>query len=160
MVRFDFVLDADLNVYLMEANMSPNLSSKHFRQNRQLYENVLYSILSLVGVGRRIKSSSLSHIWVAEEEMEVPEKNLMVYGDECSNDACNECGGLECALCRHCLTDHSVRILKESYLEHVNRVDCKRIFPPSFVSRKEEKNITFEDNLWFINGCIFFPPNI
>ena len=30
MVRFDFVLDSKLNVYLMEVNMSPNLSSKHF----------------------------------------------------------------------------------------------------------------------------------
>jgi tubulin monoglycylase TTLL15 len=28
MMRFDFVLDDKLNVYLMEANMSPNLSSK------------------------------------------------------------------------------------------------------------------------------------
>ena len=40
MVRFDFVLDSKLNLYLMEANMSPNLSSKHFAMNRMLYEQV------------------------------------------------------------------------------------------------------------------------
>ena len=34
MVRFDFVLDAKMNIYLMEVNMSPNLSSKHFAGNR------------------------------------------------------------------------------------------------------------------------------
>lgn len=43
MVRFDFIVDEDLNVYLMEANMSPNLSSRHFPPNRLLYEQVLNS---------------------------------------------------------------------------------------------------------------------
>ena len=50
MVRFDFVVDEDLNVYLMEANMSPNLSSAHFPPNRLLYEQVIHSVLRLVGV--------------------------------------------------------------------------------------------------------------
>ena len=40
MVRFDFVIDEDLKVYLMEANMSPNLSSAHFPANALLYEQV------------------------------------------------------------------------------------------------------------------------
>jgi tubulin monoglycylase TTLL15 len=52
MVRFDFVLDSKMNVYLMEVNMSPNLSSKHFAGNRLLYEQVIYSLLRLVGVAR------------------------------------------------------------------------------------------------------------
>merc|ERR1712203_746873 len=52
MVRFDFVLDDELKVYLMEANMSPNLSSKHFAQNRLLYEQVVYNVLRLAGVVR------------------------------------------------------------------------------------------------------------
>jgi tubulin monoglycylase TTLL15 len=43
MVRFDFALDDDLNVFLMEANMSPNLSSSHFAPNRLLYEQVLHT---------------------------------------------------------------------------------------------------------------------
>jgi len=60
MVRFDFILDDDLNAFLMEANMSPNLSSEHFPPNRVLYENVLYNIFALVGVGRRIHADSLS----------------------------------------------------------------------------------------------------
>ena len=36
----DFVIDEDLKVYLMEANMSPNLSSAHFPANALLYEQV------------------------------------------------------------------------------------------------------------------------
>ena len=41
MVRFDFVVGSNLQIYLMEANMSPNLSSKHFALNRRLYEQVI-----------------------------------------------------------------------------------------------------------------------
>ena len=40
LVRFDFVIDEDLNVWLMEANLSPNLSSDHFPANRFMYEQV------------------------------------------------------------------------------------------------------------------------
>ena len=50
MVRFDFVIDDELNVYLMEANMSPNLSSAHFSANAGLYEEVVDALLRLVGV--------------------------------------------------------------------------------------------------------------
>jgi hypothetical protein len=50
LVRFDFVIDEDLGVWLMEVNLSPNLSSDHFHENRFMYEQVSiqYFILSLV----------------------------------------------------------------------------------------------------------------
>ncbi|CAD5115239.1 DgyrCDS4231 [Dimorphilus gyrociliatus] len=57
MVRFDFVVDKDLNVYLMEVNMSPNLSTAHFSQNRLLYEQVLYSMFSLTGVAKTVANN-------------------------------------------------------------------------------------------------------
>lgn len=57
-MRFDLGVDNDLNVFLMEANMSPNLSSAHFLQNQLLYEQVLYNLLQLVGVGSPIARSS------------------------------------------------------------------------------------------------------
>lgn len=152
MVRFDFVVDDNLDVYLMEANMSPNLSSDHFPANRVLYENVLFSLFSLVGVGR--STHSLRHRLVTtlilvsvlttciltynlrsqeEEEMEVPLKNLMVFGDECASAKCQQCGSPTCILCKNCLTNASLRKLKFAYLEYVNKKDCKRIFPPTLV---------------------------
>ena len=45
MVRFDFVLDSKMNLYLMEVNMSPNLSTKHFVGNRYHFEYAFYGIL-------------------------------------------------------------------------------------------------------------------
>lgn len=43
----------------MEANMSPNLSSAHFSQNTLLYEQVIYSLMNLVGIGSSIHRESL-----------------------------------------------------------------------------------------------------
>ena len=40
LIRLDFVVDDNLNVFLMEVNMSPNLSTDQFKQNRALYEQV------------------------------------------------------------------------------------------------------------------------
>lgn len=59
LVRFDLVLDEDLNVYMMEANMSPNLSSAHYPPNQLLYEQVIFNTLALVGIGKRIRRESL-----------------------------------------------------------------------------------------------------
>ena len=71
MVRFDFIIaeargstsrqsqqqnphsplrQRQLTVYLMEVNMSPNLSSQHFPPNRRLYEQALFNLFALTGV--------------------------------------------------------------------------------------------------------------
>lgn len=59
LVRFDLALDEDLNVYMMEANMSPNLSSAHYPPNQLLYEQVIFNTLALVGIAKRIRRESL-----------------------------------------------------------------------------------------------------
>lgn len=59
LMRFDFTLDENLNVYVMEANMSPNLSSAHFPPNQLLYEQVLFNLFALIGVARRTRSDTL-----------------------------------------------------------------------------------------------------
>ena len=41
MVRFDFIIDNKMKVWLMEVNMSPNLDSGHFASNAILYERVI-----------------------------------------------------------------------------------------------------------------------
>lgn len=59
MMRFDLVVDENLKVFLMEANMSPNLSSAHYLPNMLLYEQVIFNLLNLVGVGSSIHRESL-----------------------------------------------------------------------------------------------------
>lgn len=58
-MRFDLVVDEDLKVYLLEANMSPNLSSAHYPPNQLLYEQVLYNLFGLVGIADHIQENSL-----------------------------------------------------------------------------------------------------
>lgn len=66
-----------------------------------------------------------------KENMEVTLKNLMVYPEKCVSEECNSCFSSECQLCLKCLSREAIDYLKASYIEHNNRQDCKRIFPPS-----------------------------
>lgn len=66
--------------------------------------------------------------------MEVSTKNLMVYPDQCSSDECSNCFSSHCQLCLKCLSEEAIDYLKASYIEHNNRQDCRRIFPPRNVS--------------------------
>lgn len=162
MVRIDLVLDEDLNVYLMEANMSPNLSSAHFPPNQLLYEQVLYSVFSLVGVARILYSSDRknSHEEAAIEEMQASLKNIVVFPEICNK--CNSCDSHECLLCKPCLTGWTLNVLRSAYKEHVFRRDCRRLFPPpmdqsSVNTEKYLKDLTPENQLmvrWFQGKCV------
>jgi tubulin monoglycylase TTLL15 len=69
-----------------------------------------------------------------EEAMQVTDKNLMVFPAVCARKLCrSSCMSPDCQLCRPCLTPETVDVLKAAYMEHINRQDCKRIFPPHMV---------------------------
>lgn len=154
MVRFDFILDEDLNVFVMEANMSPNLSSAHYPPNRLLYEQVLFNLFALIGIGQRVDPTfrkpryvrslflilsnklfalllSLFSNW-KDREIEVADKNIAVLPDVCLK--CDDCFRVECQICKPCFTDEMRQILGQCYTEHQNKMDFKRIFPPKIVS--------------------------
>lgn len=131
MVRFDFIVDEDLNVYLMEANMSPNLSSLHFKPNQLLYEQVIYNLISLTGLNQ----FETIPYWVYLNHTEflnyrVSDKDLSVNFDLCSSEDCHlSCKKKKCLSCYFCLSDEFKIILKKSYLEHMNRYNNKRLLP-------------------------------
>lgn len=130
MMRFDLIVDDELTVHNIEANMSPNLSSAHFKQNSLLYEQVIYNALNLVGVGHYLSRESFEKFDHESEAMLTTEKNIMVNGDVCNQMPCSEtCSPIECQLCKTCLTFSDILDLKRAYREHVNRGDTKRIFP-------------------------------
>lgn len=53
LVRFDFILDEDLNPYVLEVNMSPNLTpaEDRFEEHSMIYEQLVYDTLRIVGAG-------------------------------------------------------------------------------------------------------------
>ncbi|XP_017776537.1 PREDICTED: tubulin polyglutamylase TTLL6 [Nicrophorus vespilloides] len=133
MMRIDFVVDQNLKVSLMEANMSPNLSSAHFKPNQLLYEQVIFNLFGLIGIGQRLHKSTLASRSQEEELMQSAEKNIAVMGGECKSDKCKECLSEECKLCKPCMSADIHEQLLLAHKEHLNRGDCKRIFPPPMV---------------------------
>ncbi|EPB67318.1 hypothetical protein ANCCEY_13592 [Ancylostoma ceylanicum] len=91
--RFDFMVDADLNVHLLEANMSPNLSSGHFAQNQILYEEVLLNLFSLVGIASAFTQDAREEIRArnSAENFVVPDHNIHVPLADCLSSACSSC---------------------------------------------------------------------
>ncbi|XP_076234873.1 tubulin tyrosine ligase-like 15 [Calliopsis andreniformis] len=154
LIRFDFALDEDLNIYTMEANMSPNLSSAHYPPNQLLYEQVIYNLFALVGVGQRVKKDSLKIRSKMEKEMEVTDKNLMVLPAFCTE--CNDCFRVECQLCSPCFTSETKLILTQSYQEHQNKMDFQRVFPPPITKDMVLKDYTLRNQLlvrWYQGKC-------
>ncbi|XP_059478150.1 probable tubulin polyglutamylase ttll-15 [Neocloeon triangulifer] len=160
MVRFDFIVDENLKVHLLEANMSPNLSSMHYPPNALLYEQVLHSLLALVGV-----SSYMHPPYQNSNEaknMAVADRNIMTTPEVCLN--CEDCGNLECQLCAHCLSKDVVADIKMAYREHLNKYSCKRIFPPKMTRQeaklgipKEYEGLSHKNTLlfkWFQGKCL------
>ncbi|KAE8751460.1 hypothetical protein FOCC_FOCC001707 [Frankliniella occidentalis] len=160
MVRFDFVIDEDLNVFIMEANMSPNLSSQHFPPNSILYEQVLYSLLSLVGVGQNVHKQSLLR---TKEDiiMQVNSKQTGVYPEICGT-RCETCMAPECQICQRCLTADMKHTLESAYLEHINRHECRRVFPPPMTQKEAAQNYVLDSYSpenqmmyrWFKGKCL------
>ncbi|XP_067616277.1 probable tubulin polyglutamylase ttll-15 [Eurosta solidaginis] len=128
LLRFDFIVDDALKVYLMEVNMSPNLSSAHFKKNSLLYDQILYSVFNLVGIGSSLKNNRQKlH---NKEEIVTSDKNIVINLNNCVRHLCHEsCTTKECELCLSCLNVNQVNILKKAYYEHLHKIDMKRIYP-------------------------------
>ncbi|KAJ6639248.1 putative tubulin polyglutamylase ttll-15 [Pseudolycoriella hygida] len=84
MMRFDLVIDDTLKVHLLEANMSPNLSSAHFLQNTLLYEQVIYNLLNLVGVGSSLHRESLRKSMLQGNGFKCPKVEIVDVGKKFS----------------------------------------------------------------------------
>ena len=109
MVRFDVLVDDELNVYLIEANMSPNLSTHHLSANAGMYREVIDALLRLVGAIGAGQHGQLDT---------VQEKDVLVSPELCSR----ECPWEEekCQLCRQCLTSEDTGTLRTAFMEGRN----------------------------------------
>jgi tubulin monoglycylase TTLL15 len=53
LVRFDIILDADLNPYVVEVNMSPNITpaGQKYEENILIYEQMVHNVVKMIGGG-------------------------------------------------------------------------------------------------------------
>ncbi|CAB3386117.1 Hypothetical predicted protein [Cloeon dipterum] len=161
LVRFDFILDENFKVYLLEANMSPNLSSVKNSENGIRHDQTLFSTLSLVGI-----SNFFTPLFQNENrsrEMEVSKRNIMVYPEHCLK--CTDCSSINCQLCEPCLTEELLNDIKATYREHKNKNRFKRLFPPKMTQEEARIGIPFRFNekltmqtiqiyRWFQGKCL------
>lgn len=172
MVRFDFIVDENLNVFLMEANMSPNLSSRHFPPNRLLYEQVLNSYFSLVGLTQyaqqHLTDLPIHHLdgklTLPRDSIKSPndrygldriisEKDLSVYEDLCVSDACHmNCHETECKICYFCL-DYSTKLqLRRAIFEQHSKWNFKRLLPSTRDADLEMQLVHPDTNLQAVDA--------
>ncbi|XP_070072672.1 probable tubulin polyglutamylase ttll-15 [Drosophila takahashii] len=129
LMRFDLFIDEDLKVYLMEANMSPNL---YGNQINHLFEQVLYSAFNLVGI--RSISATAGIMYGENNTLLTIDQNLATGLNQCAEHNCDQsCEKDECDLCLMCLNELEKETLQNAYQEHLHRVSMKRIVPKPIV---------------------------
>jgi len=149
MVRFDFILahvENQLHAFLMEVNMSPNLSSQHYPPNKRLYEQVLFNLFSLTGIkfGEYTLGSNVDNA-----KMVVDEGEIITYGFNGESCAFCTCDGTTlgaknwfspCRLCLPCLDESERLSLKDAFVEHINKASMKRIVPSENLTNKSKNS--------------------
>ncbi|GAB6022539.1 hypothetical protein CHUAL_006644 [Chamberlinius hualienensis] len=141
MVRFDFAVDEDFKVFIMEANMSPNLSSTHFAQNRLLYEQVIYNTFSLLGLANWLHLNNLAESDDSANQMRVSDRDLAVNSTGCKSNDCHDisrCYRYECQLCSPCIDQYWKKVLTDAFQENRFKHNCRRIIPPSWSGNGNE----------------------
>ena len=64
-------------------------------------------------------SNSLQSSPKEVEEMQVADKDLFVFADDCVSQRCSKsdaCDDSKCRLCKHCLADEDIDVLRSAYL--------------------------------------------
>lgn len=168
MVRFDFILDEHLNVYLLEVNLSPNLSSVHLTHNKLMYDQVIFRLLSLVGIARQ-GTDFYAQRSTDEMDMQVSDTDISVFAEQCASKLCDHnCTAQTCKLCLYCLNPSDITTIKLAYLEHTNRKTWRRVFPSPFPSQELARGwrpdnsteyATLNDKnqlltMWFLGKCL------
>ncbi|XP_072025734.1 probable tubulin polyglutamylase ttll-15 [Amphiura filiformis] len=151
-MRWDFILDEDMKVYLIEANMSPNMMQTHFMA-RARNNNLLFSTINTIGY--------LHGSWNTNG---IRDTDINVDLKVCFTKICEICELKECWLCSKCLPNGMKQMLRTSYMEHVNRLSLQRVYPKPMdqeVAHRllQEQNIRnisreFINQAWITAKCV------
>lgn len=124
-MQFDFLLDKNSNLYLIEVNMSPNLyAGVGVEENVHLYDDVVGNLIKVLGYG---STSAIP-----------TDRDLGVNSDACLSKTCKQsCDSSECQFCIHCMSLQQKYDLKKAYFEQLNTGEMRRVLPPSNVKSKK-----------------------
>ncbi|XP_072041660.1 probable tubulin polyglutamylase ttll-15 [Amphiura filiformis] len=111
--RWDFIVDEDLNAYLLEANLSPEITTRNHISNIG-NTRTLHSLLMMTRHSKNVR---------------VRDSNVNVVSGVCYEQRCQHCTDTECQLCAQCLSSSDKTILKTTFAEHINRSGYLRTYP-------------------------------
>lgn len=85
-----------------------------------------------------LQKSNYTIIYIFSKEdsikMAVSTKNIVAYPKRCTETNCDSCSSEDCLLCSQCMDEDTKVQLTNAYREYIDKHDCKRVFPPKFVS--------------------------
>jgi hypothetical protein len=129
MYRFDFILDRQLQPWLIEVNQSPNLSSESTKDLKNMFQRISFSLLHLMGFGY----GQLRHPNRASDQLDIigHHNDVDIGWHTCSK--CNYVGSIDrstgnktepepgcqgpCIICRRCRTPEQTRMIQVCCLD-------------------------------------------
>lgn len=132
------MIDEDLNVFVMEVNMSPNMTpaEERFERNSMIYEPMIYTTIQMIGGANYAEFTSR----FTRDFSIINEKNLATRVDKCiENDCISNCNATECELCLPCLDDEMIYSIREAHRECKYQGDFARVFPTHLHYDDEKK---------------------
>ncbi|KAG5668597.1 hypothetical protein PVAND_016533 [Polypedilum vanderplanki] len=162
--RFDFILNNNLDLFLIEINQSPNVNpSAILWRDQRLFENLLFNVFTLIGVGSYLPKEDFRFGNDKVEAMICHDETLTVLPEICINSPCNDtCSDKNlCSLCFNCMTNNQKHELHLAYRETKNKGTMKRVFPAPAADIEEMddeylNNLNEENRwltLWYIEMC-------
>lgn len=155
------LIDEDFNLFLIEVNMSPNLvADQNTIEHKYSFENVLYNLFSLIGVGTIYEKNSFK-IPNGFFQMVANPDSMSVLPETCLSSKCIDCKNEGCERCWKCLDTTAKYELIQAYGEQMNIGNFERLFPPNeeFMKATSDEfwNQLLERNRlhvkWFVEMC-------
>lgn len=158
LLRFDFIVDAELKIHLMEANLSPNIAQldSGYVYHKNMYRALIRNVLDMVGIGPTSYQTLLKEREHGAEKLEYLsyERFIATSPDDCMSETCqNGCELEQCQLCIKCMDRNFKFDLRVAFMEHMYSGCFKRAYPRSNVRVKSRIAIKFSVQLSQIS-CI------
>lgn len=138
------MFDKNFKLYLIEVNMSPNILAVRDKiHNRFMFENVLYNLFNMIGVGTVYKKNIFAFPDYDVESMVAYHDAMTVKPEICLNSPCKDnCTDETCKFCWNCLPVNKKFEMIQAFHEQMNRGHFTRLFP---VEKREIDETLWED---------------
>ncbi|XP_072046714.1 probable tubulin polyglutamylase ttll-15 [Amphiura filiformis] len=159
-MRWDFLVDENLRVHLIEANMSPNLIPRN--ESCPLAQHIpfnCFNVALLTDVRKHGTNSSLLR--------SIRDSDLNIHIPICVSSKCNGCNEKDCSICTHCMSNEAIYMIKLAYAEHINRQNMRRVYPEEMTTEEAASYNAEQDSqlspnnrltrAWFRAKCVSDP---